>query len=299
MRLLLGLLACLLLAACSSSSPSSGAIRAEFTQNLPGLLELKDFKLEDGHNVGSDDKPVWVARYTATVAPRQPTFDIDTVEGDVRILKPVRAAGEAMSLYGSVRSTRSGDTWSHRFQSDGSSNPVIGRPRSDYGPDALVAGSPEAKALLAKIAQQKEQARIAEETRLATEAAERKTKEEAEAAKRKRVEAAVAKYHAGFAPDKLGGLVSRGEKGRFLVTGAAEEGRVWGTDIYTCGSTFSKTVVHAGLLKDGETGIVEVKKTNESHRNFAGSPRNGVASMNDEFEYEYCTVRLLERISTR
>ncbi|HET8897405.1 MAG TPA: hypothetical protein VFN09_01295, partial [Rhodanobacteraceae bacterium] len=159
MRLLLGLLACLLLAACSSSTPSTGDVRAGFSQNLPGLLELKDFKLEDGHNVGSDDKPVWVARYTATVAPRQPTFDIDTVEGDVRILKPVRAAGEAMSLYGSVRSTRSGDTWSHRFQSDGSSNPVIGRPRSDYGPDALVAGSPEAKALLAKMAHEKEQAR--------------------------------------------------------------------------------------------------------------------------------------------
>jgi hypothetical protein len=299
MRIILGFLACLLLAACSSSTPSSSDIRAEFTQNLPGLLELKDFKLEDGHNVGSGDEPVWVARFTATVTPREATYDIDTVAGDVRILKPVRAAGEAMSLYGTVRSTRSGDKWTYQFQSDGSSNPVIGRPRSDYGPDALVAGSPEAKALLAKIAHEKEQARIAEESRLAAEAAERKQKEQAEAAKRKRIEAAVAKYHAAFATDDLGRMVDPGTRRSFLVTAKADDrDRVWGTDVYTCDSSFAKTVVHAGLLQPGESGVVEVAASRQRQDGgFVGSPRHGVNSEN-QTSYRYaCTIRLLERIS--
>lgn len=296
-HLMLALFTITLLAACGSGGPTQGEIRAAFEQEIPGLLELKEFKLEQARNTGSDENPVWVARVIATLAPREATYEIDTVEDGVRILKQVRAAGERINTYGTARSVRNNKGWRHSFQYDGSTDPALGRPLSEYGAGALVAGTPEADALLAEIKRKREEARIAEETRIATEAAEQKRQEEAEAAKRKRIEAAVAKHGAGFAPGRLGDLVDRDGKGAFLVTANAEgKGGVWGTDEYTCGSDFSKTVVHAGLLADGETGIVEVKKIYQDRRNFLGSPRNGVSSGSDNFEYDFCTVRLLERI---
>lgn len=295
-------IAALLLAACSDKQPGETDIRQQFElTELPGLVELKSFALEQQRNTGSDEQPVWLARYIAEVAVREDTYEIETVEGNARLLKPVRRAGETFPVYGVVRSERAGDGWRHSFQRDGSSNPVLGRPHGDYGPDALIAGSPEAKALLAKIEQEKEQARIAEEARLAEEAAERKRKEEAEAAKRQRIEAAVAKHGAGFAPDRVRDIwTSAGKKLNVLVTAKVESstrtGEVYGTDRYADESDFPRSVIHAGLLKPGETGIIEITLFRESGL-FQGSPRNGIDSI-DTTNWNTYSMRLLERISS-
>jgi len=292
--------ACLLLAACGqSSSPPQRDIQAAFESELPGLLKLEEFSVENSRNTGSAEAPVWVARAVAKVSLREATYDIDTVEEGVRILKPVRAAGESFTTYGTVRSERSGDGWRHFFQNDGSSNPALGRPRSNYGPDALIAGSPEAKELLEKLAREKEAARLAEETRLAEEAAQRRKQEEAEAAKKQRIEAAVAKHGAGFAPHRMKDLTwEAGGKLALLVTGSSEgNGKVWGTNVYSTESDFAKSVVHSGLLKPGETGIVEATITPETKKDgFRGSPRNGVSSENSSGWYWGYSLRLLERI---
>ena len=297
-RSLFALAAAVLLAGCGSSAPPQADIRSAYQQALPGLLALKELELENLRNSGSEERPVWTARTIATLEVREPTYEIQTVEGGVRILKPVRAQGETFSSYGTLRSERSGEGWRHRFQSDGSSNPMLGRPRSDYGPDALIADSAEARALLERIEQEREAARIAEETRLAEEAAERQRKEQAEAEKKLRIERAVAKHGAAFATDTLGRMVDRGGSRAFLITGnSGSRGRVYGTDLYTCDSNFSRAVVHAGLLRHGETGIVEVQFRAEDHTGFIGSPRNGVDSLNYR-RYSACTLRLLERIPT-
>lgn len=300
-RLGLSAIGLLLLSACGGAgAPSRDDIRTAFEQEMPGLLELKEFSLEQHRNTGSEERPVWVARVIATLAMREATYEIETVEGDVRLLKPVRAAGETFNTYGTVHSERAGETWRHRFQTDRSSNPVLGRPRSDYGPDALLSDSPEARTLLAKIAEEKEQARIAEETRIAAEAAELKRQEEADAAKRQRIEAAVARHGAAFAPRTISGNgYEDGIKLRFLVTARSSgNGQVWGTDLYRRDSDFSKSVVHAGLLKDGETGIVEVTTTpRQGGGQFNGTPRNGVNTSNARESYGY-TMRLIERIAS-
>src|SRR5690606_24877640 len=122
-----------------------------------------------------------------------------------------------------------------------------------------------------------------------------------EAAKRKRIEAVVAKYQAAFAPEQVGGLtyLPEGARKTYLVTGSTEGERgVWGTDKYTQSSSFSKSVVHAGLLKPGETGIVEVTGTPPA-RDYRGSPRNGIdsgSSSGAAYGDEGYTMRLLERI---
>lgn len=290
----------LLTAACGNRQPSVADIREQFAlDELPGLIELKAFELDARRNIGNDESPIWLARYTAEVAVREDTFEIDTVEGETRLLKPVRKTGESFRLYGTVQSDPSGDGWRHRFQRDGSSNPVLGRPRGDYGPDALVADTPEAQALLADIERQRDQERIAAETARAAEAAERQRTEEAEAAKRQRIEEAVARHNAGFAPNTVRSIFTRaGDTLNVLVTAKRESstrhGEVYGTGRYGYESDFPRSVVHAGLLRPGETGIVEITHFYEKGL-FQGSPRNGVDSL-DTDRWNTYSMRLLERI---
>ncbi|SFN21794.1 LCCL domain-containing protein [Dokdonella immobilis] len=109
----------------------------------------------------------------------------------------------------------------------------------------------------------------------------------------------MAKYHAACATDSLGDMVDPGTRRPFLVTAfAAGRGRVQGTDLYACGSNFARSVVHAGVLADGATGIVEVAATPERQRGgFLGSPRHGVSSENYTRSAYACAIRLLECIS--
>lgn len=298
-RLCVVVMGAAMLAACGDSGPSSSDIESDFKLNqLPGLLELEKFSLEDSKNTGSEDRPVWMARYSAEVSLKEDTYDIDTVKRGVRLLKPVRSAGEDFTLYGRVRSKPAGETWRHEFELDSGTELVLGRPLSSYGPDALILGSDEARTLLAEVEKQREQERIARETRLAEEAAERQRAEEAEKAQRQRIEDAVARHNAAFAPETLGKTgLGYGEKKAFLIT-ASTNGRraVYGTDLYTGRSDFSKAVIHAGLLKSGKTGIVEVTKLDEQYSNFRGTPRNGIDSQSASATYFTFSLRLLEEL---
>jgi len=79
------------------------------------------------------------------------------------------------------------------------------------------------------------------------------------------------------APADLQGY--RGQNGTsivFQVTGKLE-GSVWGTDVYTDDSALAAAVVHAGLLRPGQTGLVRVTIL-PGRENYAGSTRNGVTS---------------------
>src|SRR5690606_21826087 len=145
------------------------------------------------------------------------TWDIATVEADTRILRKVRGAGEAVSIYGVVNSRRDGDRWRHRFQTDASSRPVLGRPLSDYGPGALIEGSPEAEALLVQVAQQAREREIALESERAAAAAAQKAAEAERTAQRKRIEEAVARHGAEFMPTTLNEYRSDRHTGRSFV----------------------------------------------------------------------------------
>lgn len=67
-----------------------------------------------------------------------------------------------------------------------------------------------------------------------------------------------------------------GESLQFLVTGHVG-GSVWGTGTYTTDSSLSAVAVHAGILKEGEKGVVTVTMV-QSPAQFEGSSANGVTS---------------------
>jgi hypothetical protein len=67
-----------------------------------------------------------------------------------------------------------------------------------------------------------------------------------------------------------------GKTFQFQVTGA-NQGALYGTDTYTTDSTLAKAAVHAGVLKQGQTGVVRVTIL-PAQATFTGSTRNGVTS---------------------
>jgi hypothetical protein len=92
----------------------------------------------------------------------------------------------------------------------------------------------------------------------------------------RRLQAARLNLHAD--PGTLYSYVSKiGETFLFEVTGKATGGSVWGTEFYTYDSPLAVAAVHAGALRDGETGVVAVTmlRSPEPHR---GSTANGVTS---------------------
>ena len=57
------------------------------------------------------------------------------------------------------------------------------------------------------------------------------------------------------------------------------DGAVWGTDYYTADSHLATAAVHAGVLRENESGVVRVTAVDTSNIRFVGTDRNGVRSM--------------------
>jgi hypothetical protein len=78
-------------------------------------------------------------------------------------------------------------------------------------------------------------------------------------------------------PGSLTGVRDQvGKTFAYKVTGRIDS-VVWGTGVYTTDSTLATAAVHAGALKDGQTGIVRVTIIAPPPA-FAGSTQNGVTS---------------------
>jgi hypothetical protein len=106
------------------------------------------------------------------------------------------------------------------------------------------------------------------------------------------VAAAAAAGQPMSAPPSLSGVQANpGQTLIFRVTGA-NEGPVWGSDVYTDDSSIAAAAVHAGLLQPGETGTVMVTMQT-GNQTYTGSSRNGVSSSNyGEWERSFTMLRL-------
>jgi len=75
----------------------------------------------------------------------------------------------------------------------------------------------------------------------------------------------------------------------FEVTGRTE-GSVWGTDVYTTDSRLAVAAVHAGILREGERGLVRVTLLDGDGVVYDGSPRHGVQT------YDYANYPVAYRV---
>jgi hypothetical protein len=63
----------------------------------------------------------------------------------------------------------------------------------------------------------------------------------------------------------------------YNVTGATTGGAIYGSDVYVPGSTLSMAAVHAGVLKEGQRGVVKVTVL-AGRQSYAATTRNGITS---------------------
>jgi beta-lactamase regulating signal transducer with metallopeptidase domain len=82
---------------------------------------------------------------------------------------------------------------------------------------------------------------------------------------------------AGVRRDGLRGGAAGDPAGYSLHITGTTEGTVWGTDVYTDDSTVGAAAVHAGLLKDGESGQLRIIPM-PGRDHYDSSTRNGVTS---------------------
>lgn len=73
------------------------------------------------------------------------------------------------------------------------------------------------------------------------------------------------------------GSVEPGSTLLFKVTGKTSGGSVWGTDYYTMDSSLAMAAVHAGAIRNGETGVIKVT-IYPGRPQYNASTRYGVAS---------------------
>lgn len=109
---------------------------------------------------------------------------------------------------------------------------------------------------------------------------EKEGKKEQAAAIAERAEELKTGRIAGAQPDPGSPGALRGQNGKEIVydvTGKANGGAIWGTDIYTDDSTIAVAAVHAGILKDGERGAVKVTIL-AGEQMYQGTTRNGVTT---------------------
>lgn len=80
-------------------------------------------------------------------------------------------------------------------------------------------------------------------------------------------------------PGSLTGYRNQVGKSFLFKTKGSTEGAVWGSDVYTDDSSLATAAVHAGVLRNGEVGMVKVTLLVPDGP-FVGSDRNGVSSGN-------------------
>jgi hypothetical protein len=73
-----------------------------------------------------------------------------------------------------------------------------------------------------------------------------------------------------------GGAENIGKSFVYEITGAIG-GSVWGTDVYTTDSSLAAVVVHAGVVQNGQKGIVRVTIL-PGQQAYQGTTRNGVTT---------------------
>jgi hypothetical protein len=68
------------------------------------------------------------------------------------------------------------------------------------------------------------------------------------------------------------------------------DGSVWGTDVYTADSRLAVAAVHAGIVREGERGLVRATIVDGADRAYVGTERNGVTT------YDYATYPVAYRV---
>jgi hypothetical protein len=152
-----GLIALLAVAACSGEAgPSEKEIKNQFAALMPAHFDVESFDVKASQNAGTEVEPEWKSRFTAELELNAPTYNLDRVlsgvegvfGGVVPFLKQAAKKGEKRTVYGTATSRLVAEKWETKWQVEEDSTLEVGKSLEEWGPKAIVTGSPEEKKFL-------------------------------------------------------------------------------------------------------------------------------------------------------
>lgn len=187
-----------------ASGPSDREIKQALVEHLDSIIEVSSMKIEERETLGTKTSPEVATRFKAKAILVQPLFKQirpSEVHRDLPLynlpeaiyLRRVTEPGIKMDMAGTTSSVRRGDGWATTVNFETIEPAPSGSPRSSFEGlpyPIIVAGTPEADALLAGVKARSKAAAEARKQREAEEAA-LKAKAAAIEAKRKQEEAAL------------------------------------------------------------------------------------------------------------
>lgn len=178
----------LLAAGCAKApknEPPAGKVEQAVKATLPPFLTLESLKTEPVP-VGPEKIKV---NFSAALSPKEDLFIADgELEGDSEIvlLRPVMKTGTRANAYGYVIARRMMEDWQIEHVEVVSGKEQFGGPRGAFGPQAVVAGSPEAEAALQRVKAKLEEGRRQKEEQ---ERENERARQEMEARRHQEIEA--------------------------------------------------------------------------------------------------------------
>lgn len=116
--------------------------------------------------------------------------------------------------------------------------------------------------------------------------------------KQKIYEELISKHKAFIAKGKLSNLnLKEMSYAHYFVTGEVD-GPVYGSDLYQGESDVSSAVVHSGVLKAGQSGVVKISRYSERVA-FSGTLKNGVTSEGYRYKRTPYKIELVEGLSAK
>jgi hypothetical protein len=178
--LVLVITAAVALAACSREpdGPTRADLETALKMELGGFVDVGRIEIVALQDTGTEVSPAKRVRFKAQTALKEPTYEVvstlQSTLGTTRVLRPVHKAGTKVELHGIADARKTGDRWVVNRIEVESENPVIsGAFLAALGANVVISGSPEERALEARIAEERrEQEQAAREAeRLAAEQA--------------------------------------------------------------------------------------------------------------------------------
>lgn len=166
------------LAACAREpdGPSRADLETALKMDLGSVVDVGRIEIIASQDTGTEVSPAKRVRFKAQTSLKEPTYEVvrtlQSASGSTRVLEPAHKAGTKVELHGIADARKTGDRWVvNRIQIE-SENPTISSHfLAAYGANVVIAGSPEERALEARIAEEKREREEAERVRQAKVAA--------------------------------------------------------------------------------------------------------------------------------
>ncbi len=141
--------ALLIFTGCSGDPEGGGSeLQNQFVELLPEPWGLVAFEMDAPQQVGTEEEPASVTRFSASIAVERDTFEPIATRGELVMLRRVHEKGAKIEVVGVAATRGSGDTYEVQFDLDHDPFEDGGLVRSAFGHATAVEGAVDVREVI-------------------------------------------------------------------------------------------------------------------------------------------------------